>query len=95
MDMRVRLAVGRRDHLVDVDPQPLGIAGELIGQGDVHVAVGGVGQLAEFGGLGARHRHDLRVEDGLVEGGRAGRGRRPDPADQLRVRRQVPEDMSR
>ena len=52
MDVAVRLAVGRRDDLGDVHPDPVGVPGELVGQGDVDVPIGRVGELREFGRLG-------------------------------------------
>ncbi len=91
VDVRVRLGVRRGDHLVDVDADPLGVPGELVGEGDVHVAVGRVGELAELGRLGVAHRDDLGVEDRVVEGRGAGRRGRADPADELRVGREVAE----
>jgi hypothetical protein len=48
VDVRVRAASSRRDHLVDVDAGSLSIPGELVGEGDVHVAVRRVGELAEL-----------------------------------------------
>ncbi len=92
VDVAVGLAVGGLDDLLDVDPDPLGVAGELVGEGDVHVAIGRVGELAELGRLGAAHPDDLRVEDRGVEGGRPVAGGRPDPADELGVGGEVAED---
>ena len=67
------------------------VAGELVRQGDVHVAIGGVGELAELGRFRVRHCHDLGVEDGVVEGRSAGGRGRAEPADELRVGREVAE----
>ena len=76
VDVRVRLAVGAVDDFLDVDAHAVGVAGEVVGQGDVDVAVGRVGDLAELGGLGAAHGHDLGVEHGVVEVGGAPPGLR-------------------
>ena len=94
VDVAVRLAVGRLDDLEDVDAGPVGVVGEFVGQRDVDVSIGRLGQLGELGGLGAAHGHDLGIEHRGIEGGRAGRRRRPDPADQLRIGREVPEDVT-
>ena len=51
VDVREGLAVGAADDLQDVDPDALGVARELVGQGDVHVAVGRLGELGELGRL--------------------------------------------
>jgi hypothetical protein len=89
VDVRVRLAIRRVDHLVDVDPDPFGVASELVGEGDVDIPIGRVGELAELGRLCALHRDDLGVEDGVVERRGPSRGARPDPADELRIGREV------
>ena len=95
VDVRVRLAVGRRDDFLDVDAGAVGESGELVCQRDVDVSVGRVRELAELGGLGAAHGHDLRVEHGVVEDGRASRGFRTDAAHELGVRGQVGEHRAR
>ena len=48
VDVAVRLAVGGRDDLQDVDADPVRIARELVGEGDVDVAIGRVGELGEL-----------------------------------------------
>ena len=65
--MAVGLAVGGRDHLLDVNADPVGVAGELVGESDVHIPVGRVGELAELCCLRGRHGNDLGVEDRGVE----------------------------
>ena len=75
----------------DVDPDPVGVPGELVGQGDVDVAVGRVGELRELGRLGRRHRDDVGVEDAVVERRRPGGRGLAEPADELRVGGQVAE----
>jgi hypothetical protein len=89
VDVAVGLAVGRRDHFLDVDTYPVGVTGKLVGQGDVHVAVGGVGQLAELGGFGRAHQDDFGVEDRAVEGRRPGARFGAQAADQLGIHGQV------
>ena len=60
MDVRVRLAIRSADHLEDVDAaDALGLARELIGQRDVHVAVGRLGELRELRGLAVAQVPDL------------------------------------
>ena len=91
VDVAVRLAVGRGDHLGHVDADPIRVVRELVGERDVHVAVGGVGELRELGRLGRRHRHDLGIEHAVVERRGPAARRRPEPADELRIRGQVAE----
>ncbi len=92
VNVRVRLAVGRLDHFLDVHSGPVRGSRELVGEGDVDVAVGSVGELREFGGLGRAHGHDLGVEHGVVEGRRAPGRFGTDAADELGIGRQVGED---
>ena len=92
VDVAVRLAVRGRDRLLHVDPVQVRGARELVREGDVHVAVGRLGELGELGGLRRAHRDDLRVEHARVEARCAVRRGLPDPADQLRVGGQVVED---
>ena len=89
VDVAVRLAVRGGDHLGDVHPDAVRIPAELVGQRDVHVAIGRVGELRELRGLGRAHRDDLGVQHALVERGGAGGAGRAEPADELRVGRQV------
>ena len=70
----------------------VGDARQLVGEGDVEVAVSGLGELGQLGRLRGAHRPDLGVEERAVEldGARlAGRAQAP---DQLGVRGEVPED---
>src|SRR5699024_12028868 len=53
VDVGVGLGVGGGDHLVHVDAVGGGEGAELVRQGDVHVPVGGLGQLGHLRGLGA------------------------------------------
>src|SRR5699024_6668833 len=53
VDVGVGLGVGGLDHVVHVDAVVLGEQGEFVGQGDVHVPVGGLGQLRQLTGLRA------------------------------------------
>ena len=95
VDVAVRLRVGRTDDFLDVHAHPVGVPGELVGKGDVHVAVRGVGQLRKFGRLGAGERDDVRIEHRGVEGRRSIGRRRPDAADKLRIHGQVAEHCTR
>ena len=96
VDVAVRLRVGGADHLGDVDPAARREAGELVGVGDVHVAVRRLRQLRHLGGLGVGHCPDLGplVEDGPVELDRATRALRARAADDLRVALEVEEDAT-
>ena len=83
-------------------PFSLGEARELVGQADVDVAVGGLGELGQLGGLGAAEVPDavgalevgalVEVEDGLVELAGLGRTLLAEAADELGVLAQVGED---
>ena len=55
MDVRVGLGVGGGDGLVHRQAARGGVAGELVRQGDIHVAVGRLHQLDQFGRLGVAH----------------------------------------
>ena len=67
---------GGGDDVVDVDADRVGGARELVGERDVHVAVGRLGELRQLGRLGAAHRPHLGVEERRVElGARAARPR--------------------
>ena len=60
VDVAVRLRVGGADDLGDVDPAARREAGQLVGVGDVHVAVGRLGELRHLGGLGIGDRPSPR-----------------------------------
>ena len=105
VDVAERLTVRRSDHLGNVGPERIGVNGKFVGEGDVDVAVGGLGQLREFGRLDAGQRPDavptfqvrpvVKVEDRLVELHRRLGRRRIDATDQLRVLAKVGEDPAR
>src|ERR1035437_5803036 len=95
VDVRVGLAVGALDDFLDVHSDTVGILGKVVGQGDVHVSVRCVRDLAELGGLGATHGHDLGVQHRVVEVGSAEARLRPDATDQLGIGRKVGEDGAR
>ncbi len=104
VDVTVRLGVGRFDHLVDVDAVLARVAGELVGETDIDVAVGGLRELRQLRGLGGPEiPHAVRpgevvalieVEHRLIElestAGSVSRQR----TDQLRVLAQVFEDAA-
>lgn len=102
VDVAVGLAVAGFDDLLDVDVVPVGEPGELVGQPDVDVPVGGFGQLRQLGGLRRAEVPDavgagqvralFEVEHGLVEGDARRGGRLVDAADELGVAAQVGED---
>ncbi len=102
VDVAEGLAVGRLDDLEDVDAVLLREAGELVGQPDVHVAVGRLGELGHLRGLAAAEVPDavaarqvgavVEVEHGLVEGDPALAALGVDAADELGVAAQVGED---
>jgi hypothetical protein len=104
VDVAVGLGVGRLDHTVDVDAGALRIDRELVGQADVDVAVGGLRELGELGGLGRPEIPDavgpveigtvVELEDLLVEGLGTRGALLGHPAHQLGVRAQVPEDAA-
>ena len=78
VDVGVGLGVAGLDDALDVEAGLVGVDGELVGQADVDVAVGGLGELGHLGGLGGAHVPHavgagqvvalVEVEDGLVEG---------------------------
>src|SRR5690606_5843115 len=102
VDVAVGLRVAGLDDLLDVDAVAVGEPRELVGQADVDVPVGGLGELGQLGRLGRAQVPDavragqvvtgVEVEDRLVEGDTAGGGRLVDAADQLGVAAQVRED---
>ena len=97
VDVAVRLRVRRVDDLGHVDPVPRGVARQLVGVGDVHVAVRRLGQLGHLGRLGAGHGPHLGalVEDGAVEVHRTPRALVARAADDLRVAAQVEQGRGR
>ena len=59
--------VGGVDHALDVDAGAVGEARELVGERDVDVAVGRLGELRELGRLGRPHGPHLGVQERAVE----------------------------
>ena len=94
MDVGIRLAVGAVDDLLDVDADAVRVAGEVVGQGDVDVAIGRVRYLAELRRLGAAHGHDLGIQHRVVELSGTPPGFGPDATDELRIGRKVGEDRA-
>ena len=102
VDVAVRLRVAGLDHLQHVDPVRPGEPGELVGQADVDVPVGGLGQLRQLRRLGAAEVPDavalrqvgplVELEHRAVELDRAARPLPGQAADQLGVLAQVGED---
>ena len=69
-DVDARVAVGEPDHLPDVDAELVADHRQLVGEGDVDVAVGVLDELGHLGG--ARRRCDAgspRHEDAVELGG--------------------------
>ena len=92
-DLDPRVAVGQGDRLPHVDAEAIGQAGELVGRGDVDVAVGVLHQLDHLGRRGVGE-HDLAAHEGGVQ--IAPRlGRRPvEPADDAGVLDQLAQDLA-
>ena len=95
VDVAVGLAVRRADDLEDVHPDPVRVPGQLVGERDVDVAVRRVGELAQLGRLCRAHRQTSASSTRRVERRRPVRRGRADPADELGVRREVPEHRAR
>jgi hypothetical protein len=87
--VRVGLGVGRVDDRQHVDAEAVRVAGQLVGEGDVDVAVSRLGELAQLGGLGGAQPADLGVEERRVQLDAARLAVRREAADELRVRVEV------
>ena len=96
VDVAVRLRVGGSDDLRDVQAPARRIPRQLVGVGDVHVAVRRLRQLRHLRRLGIGDGPDLGplVEDGPIEVDRATRALVARPADDLRVALEVTEDAT-
>ena len=70
-------------------PSASACAGELVGEGDVQVAVGRLGELRQLGRLRRAHRPHVGVEERAVELDAARLAALAEAADELRVRREV------
>src|SRR3546814_10824174 len=72
-DVDARVAVGEADHLPNVDAHVLGHHRQLVGKGDVDVAIAVFDQLDHFGGArrggyaGAAHELAVRSEEHTSE----------------------------
>ena len=66
--------------------------GELVGEADVEVAVGRLGELRQLGRLRGAHRPHVGVEERAVEVDAARLAALAEPADELRVGREVAQD---
>jgi hypothetical protein len=91
VDVAEGLRVGGGDDPVDVDPGAIGEARELVGEGDVDVAIGGLGQLGQLGRLRGAHRPDLGVQETAVQRHAARLAAGAEAAHQLGVGGQVAE----
>ena len=93
-DVDARMAVGQPDHFPHIQPHRVRHHRQLVGEGDVDVAVGVFDQLGHFraagigGDAGAAHKP-------LVERQRLARTARGDPADRAIVVGQLFEDLAR
>ncbi len=105
VQMAERLRVAGVGDGGEVHPDPVRVPGELVGQGDVDVPVGGLGELGELRRLGGLQLPDavrpalrrqlgarVEVQHRPVELGAAPGGGRVGPAHQLGVAAQVGED---
>src|SRR3546814_21141203 len=82
LDVDARVAVGEADHLPNVDAHVLGHHRQLVGKGDVDVAIAVFDQLDHFGGARrggyAGAAHELAVKG--TSAARAARGNAADTA---------------
>ncbi len=83
-DVDPRVAVGEADHLPHVEAEVGAHVGQLVGEGDVGVAEGVLGELGQLGHLGAAAVH-LAAREGLVELGAAGGAGVREAADEALV----------
>ncbi|MCC2690958.1 MAG: hypothetical protein K0S21_3761 [Rhizobiaceae bacterium] len=79
---RAGVAVGQFDHPPDIQAHAVADHRQLVGEGDVDVAVGVLGQLDQFRRVGVGHQAGALDEDAveLVGAGGAGRGQAADDA---------------
>ena len=104
VDVAEVLAVARLDDGVNVDVLAVGVPGKLIGETDIDVPVGRLGEFCQLAGLGGAKVPDavrsrqivpgVEVEHSLVELDPLGRRFFGEPAHQLRVFAQVCENTS-
>ena len=92
-DVDARVAVGKADGLPDIDPKFFRQAGELIGDGDVHIPGGVLHQLDHFGRGGIRFDDVTLDEDGIQVTPGFGRFRRH-AADHAGILDQLAQDLS-
>ena len=81
-DLDARVAVGQFDHPPDIQAHAVADHRQLVGEGDVDVAIGVLGQLDQFGRVGVGHQAGALDEDAvkLVGAGGAGGGQAADDA---------------
>ena len=96
VNVGIGLRVRRTDDLEHVDPALGGEPRQLVGIGDVHVAVRRLGELGHLGCLGVGDGPDLGalVQHGPIEVGRPRGGLVARPADDLGVALEVQEDAA-
>src|SRR5207247_175014 len=95
VDSRGRLRVRHPDRVEHVDVARLRAQRQLVGERDVDVAVERGRQLGEFRYLRGRDLDDRGVEHLAVEGPGHPRAVRVDAADDLRIGREITEDLPR
>ena len=94
MNVRVRLRVCGANHFREINAVSIGNASELVGEGDVHVAIGRLGEFRHLGGFERLHLRDWRIEHALVEGGRTRQAGGVGATDELRIRGEVAERLA-
>ena len=82
-DLHARVSVRQADELPDVDRELVADQRELVGEGDVDVAVGVLGELSQFGRAGVGQEDLRRAERRVEVAGLLGSGRRQPAADAI------------
>src|SRR5260370_38205298 len=81
VQVRERLAVGSLERLLDVGAASVSIKRQLVGERAVHVAIGGLGELADLPGTGFGHLGGRSVRRPAGKRGPSPRSRAADPPD--------------
>ncbi len=92
-DVDPRVAVGQPDHFPHIKPHLVGNDAQLVGEGDVDVAIGVLDQLGHFGAAGVGGDAGP-AHEALVEGQRLSGAARGDPADRAIVVGQFFQDLA-
>src|SRR5215831_1267222 len=95
MDVRIGLGIRSSDRCCGIKTMRVGIAGKLIGQGDIDIAVRRLYQLNKFGVIGRSHGNDLGVKYRPVKRNSNGSALLIDPAHYLGIESQITEDIAR